>query len=253
MNYALLLSCGRGTRISSEMPKQYVRANGLFMVTYSLMPLFSCEKIDKILIVAEDEFRDDIIDDLKASEDYESKFAGFAQPGRNRQESIRNGLKEILKSVSDTGKTRAEGTERSVSEADTVLVHDAARPFLSEELLNRCYDSIKVHDGVIPVLPMKDTVYVSEDGAVISELIDRSKLYAGQAPELFRLLPYYKANIDLGDEKILEINGSTEPAVLSGMDIAMIKGDEENIKITTDADLKIFIERKTNAKGVGAS
>lgn len=87
---------------------------------------------------------------------------------------------------------------------------------------------------------MKDTVYYSKDGRQITSLLDRQAVFAGQAPELFRLGTYYQANERLLPEEILRINGSTEPAVLAGMQIAMVPGDERNFKITTPADLERF-------------
>ena len=89
---------------------------------------------------------------------------------------------------------------------------------------------------------MKDTAYLSEDGRAVSSLLDRRKVFAGQAPEVFLFGRYYEANRALLPEKILEINGSTEPAVMAGMDIAMIPGDERNFKITTAIDLERFRE-----------
>lgn len=70
--------------------------------------------------------------------------------------------------------------------------------------------------------------------------MDRKTIYAGQAPEVFLFGKYYDANKRLLPDKILKINGSTEPAVMAGMDIAMIPGDEGNFKITTRADLERF-------------
>ena len=93
---------------------------------------------------------------------------------------------------------------------------------------------------MLPVLPMKDTVYESRDGKTISALLNRSQIYAGQAPEVFRLGAYYQANKRLLPDNILKINGSTEPAILAGLSIAMIPGDEDNFKVTTAADLERF-------------
>ena len=91
----------------------------------------------------------------------------------------------------------------------------------------------------MPALPMKDTVYLSADGKRITELIDRSCVYAGQAPELFLLKPYFQANRALlAEDRIMRINGASEPAVMAGMDIALIPGDERNFKVTTRADLE---------------
>ena len=88
---------------------------------------------------------------------------------------------------------------------------------------------------------MKDTVYFSNDGVSVTELLDRSRIFAGQAPEVFNLKKYYEANKELLPDRILSINGSTEPAVIAGMDIAMVAGDEKNYKITTPADMGRFI------------
>ena len=74
----------------------------------------------------------------------------------------------------------------------------------------------------------------------MSGLLDRSTVYAGQAPEVFQIGRYLKANRKLLPEQILTINGSTEPAILDGMDIAMIPGDEGTFKITTKGDLEWF-------------
>ena len=125
-------------------------------------------------------------------------------------------------------------------DTDYVFIHDAARPLLSAEIIADCLDGALDHDGAMPVLPMKDTVYYSRSGNVVDRLLDRSTIYAGQAPEVFLLGRYYEANRSLLPDRIWEINGSTEPAVLAGMDIAMIPGDEKNFKITTMADLERF-------------
>ncbi|HBN57080.1 MAG TPA: 2-C-methyl-D-erythritol 4-phosphate cytidylyltransferase, partial [Lachnospiraceae bacterium] len=126
------------------------------------------------------------------------------------------------------------------------------RPLLSSAQITACLDAVQGHDGLMPVLPMKDTVYLSQDGARVTDLLDRSKVYAGQAPEVFRIGRYYEANQKLLPERILAINGSTEPAILDHMDIAMIPGDEGNFKITTRADLERFrgiVEKSFNRPG----
>ncbi|MCR5609482.1 MAG: 2-C-methyl-D-erythritol 4-phosphate cytidylyltransferase [Lachnospiraceae bacterium] len=228
MNYALLLSGGKGTRTESNIPKQYVKAGGHMMITYALYTLLGNEHIDSVYIIAEQEWRDEILSDIKGYCNNFSKIEGFVKPGSNRQESILNGLMTIV--------------DLSDSKDDTVIIHDAARPYLSNELLDNCYKDLAEYDGVLPVLPVKDTVYVSKDGKFISELIDRRTLYAGQSPELFRLKSYYDANMALLPDRIFDINGSTEPAILNKMNIVMIQGDENNTKVTTTKDLERFKE-----------
>lgn len=122
------------------------------------------------------------------------------------------------------------------------MVHDAARPMLSHQLIKRCFEAFSDESigGVLPVLPMKDTIYVCGEDREVTGLMDRNRVYAGQAPEVFDIEKYYEANISLLPEKILSINGSTEPAVMAGMNIVTVDGEEDNFKITTQKDLDRF-------------
>lgn len=224
MNIALVLSGGTGLRMGAEIPKQYMAAGGRPIIAYSLERLYLHSRIDAVQIAAEASWQKQIMEWITA-EKFREKFRGFSSPGETRQLSILNGLEDIREYADDS---------------DCVFIHDAARPLLSDKQITDCLDGIYGHDGVLPVLPMKDTVYLSKDGKAVSELLNRSEIYAGQAPELFLLGKYYEANKRLLPEKIREINGSTEPAVMAGMDIAMIPGDEGNFKITTRADLERF-------------
>ncbi len=221
---ALLLSGGTGTRMGVETPKQYIEVKGRPIIAYCLRTLLSHEGIDAVQIVADEMWQQTIMECMESP----GKFRGFSRPGKTRQLSVLNGLEDIRRYAGDT---------------DYVLIHDAARPLLTAELITDCLEAATAHDGVLPVLPMKDTVYYSEDGRAVASLLERSRIFAGQAPELFALGKYYEANKRLLPEKILTINGSTEPAVMAGMDIAMIPGDEGNFKITTKADLERFKEK----------
>lgn len=233
MNTAILLSGGIGSRLHSDVPKQYIRVNGKMLITYAFAALAKASVIDQVLIVAERGWRELILADAKKHQIPEDKMAGFASPGMNRQASILNGMQELLR-------TACRESWESIAGDDTVFIHDAARPLLSQKQVSDCFDALHGHDGVMPVLPMKDTVYVSRDKETVSELLDRSQVFAGQAPELFRFKKYYQANIALLPERLSTINGSTEPAVLAGMDIVMIPGDEKNFKVTTQEDLERF-------------
>lgn len=228
MNIALLLSGGTGSRMGGSVPKQYRKVSGRPVFSYCMERLFVHEKIDGVQIVASLEWQPEICRWAELTMGrtlWEGKFRGFSLPGENRQMSIYHGL---------------EGIQRYGHKEDYVLVHDAARPLLSTEQISACLDKAMGHDGAMPVLPMKDTVYCSHDGRKVEKLLDRKTIYAGQAPEVFLLGKYYEANRRLLPDRIREINGSTEPAIMAGMDIAMIFGDEKNFKITTMADLERF-------------
>ena len=236
MNYAVLLSGGSGTRTGLDKPKQYLRCGRHMMVTHSLRAILCSEFVDAVYVVADPLWRDEITADIEDAGLDSGKIRGFSDPGENRQCSVFNGLQSIL------GDVDAKMRTDSLPGEDSVLIHDAARPFLTGELLKRCYDGLEGYDGVMPVLPMKDTVYLSRDGVSVSQLLNREEIFAGQAPELFNLRKYYKANESLLPDRILRINGASEPAVMAGMSIAMIPGDEGNYKVTTNADVKRFSE-----------
>lgn len=227
MNIALILSGGTGSRMGLDIPKQYVEVKGRSIISYCLETLLEHEEVDRICIVADELWQDFVRTQGEALPKFQEKFMGYAKPGDTRQLSIVSGLEEIRK--------WANG-------GDCVMIHDAARPFLSARMISECFAAIQGHDGVLPVLPMKDTVYYSEGGSRVDSLLKRRCIYAGQAPEVFVLEKYYRANVTLSEEVMLGINGSTEPAILSGMDIIMIPGDEKNFKITTKADLERFVQ-----------
>lgn len=104
----------------------------------------------------------------------------------------------------------------------------------------------------MPALPMRDAVYASRDGRRVLAPLDRGEIFAGQSPEVFRFRKYYEANRRLSPEELLRASGSTGPAVLAGLDVALVPGDEGNFKITTRSDLERFeglVSRRIRAGG----
>ena len=126
MNIALVLSGGTGTRIGSDIPKQYIEVGGKPIVSYCIETLAAHREIDAIQIVAEPVWHDL----LKESAAQSRKFRGFSSPGRNRQLSILHGLEDIRKYAGDL---------------DCVLIHDAARPMLSDRQISDCLNAMEGH------------------------------------------------------------------------------------------------------------
>lgn len=218
MNIALILSGGTGRRMGAGMPKQYITVGGKPVIAYCLETFAAHREIDRVQVVAEKNWCDLIQQYVKGC------ACGFSQPGKNRQLSIYHGLKDIMDYALPS---------------DKVIIHDAVRPQVTTQIIQSCLEALEQHEGVVPVLPMKDTVYEGAEGRIRS-LLDRSCIVAGQAPEGFLLGKYYEANKALLPEQILSINGSAEAAVLAGMDVVYIEGDERNYKITTPEDLERF-------------
>jgi len=225
MNIAIILAGGTGSRVASDIPKQFIELSGQMMIMHSLKPFADSKMVDGIQIVAGSAWRDKIESEICGGEDSEltRKFMGFSDPGENRQMSIYNALKDIESSSEGVG---------------GVIIHDAARPFVTVEDIDECLKTLDAHDGAMPVLPMKDTVYFSRSGKKVDELLNRNCIYAGQAPEAFRFTEYLRANEELLPDKILLIKGSTEPAIMAGLDVAMIPGNQLNFKVTTGEDLE---------------
>jgi 2-C-methyl-D-erythritol 4-phosphate cytidylyltransferase len=224
MNFAIVLSGGVGTRMGTDIPKQYIMVNKRPVINYCIETFLNCSFIDHIVIVAADEWRAFIqtsIENLR-----QDMPMSFAFPGETRQYSIYNGLLEAKKHGADKD--------------DVVIIHDAARPLVSCNLINACFEGCKEADGVLPVVPVKDTLYQSKDGKSITNLLNRSELFAGQAPEAFRFSKYLKLHEEMPGEELVLINGSTEIAYKGGLRIKLIKGDEMNFKITTPEDLTNF-------------
>lgn len=224
MNIAVILAGGTGSRLGGSRPKQYREVNKKPVIRYCLDRFAACEVLDAMWIVADAAWHGYIREHVTEA-GLMGKLRGFSRPGENRQLSIYNALTDILEYAAPD---------------DYVMIHDAVRPMVKSSFIEECFMRAGGHDGVLPVLPMKDTVYLSKDGRVVRDLLDRARVFAGQAPEVFLLGRYYEANRALLPEKILDINGAAEPAVMAGMDIVMIPGDEGNFKITTPEDLRRF-------------
>lgn len=233
MNIAIVLSGGVGTRMGADIPKQYIRVSGKMLITYCLETLLAHPLVDAVQIVAENEWREAILTDAKTNYLDTKKICGFSEPGTERQASVFHALKDILDRAVDI-------RDLQICDGVNIIIHDAVRPNLSKEQITACFNALNDHDGAMPVLPMKDTVYLSREGGRVSELLDREKVFAGQAPEAFVFAKYYEANLRLLPKGFGRIKGSTEPAVMAGMDVVMIAGDENNYKITTKADLERF-------------
>ena len=249
MNIAVILSGGRGTRVRAGIPKQYIEIEGHTMIGDCLQSFFAHPAIDAVQVVAHETWHAFIRKQAeqahvraferrkaprrKRADDGshlpDEKFRGFSAPGEIRAMSIVNALRDL---------------KETASEEDIVIIHDAARPFVSADLITRLIEAASAHDGAMPALPMKDTVYLlpERDGAQTGtlQLLPRERVVAGQAPEAFCFGKYLAAYETLLPERILAIKGSTEVAVLAGMDIAVIDGEESDFKVTSNTDLERY-------------
>lgn len=225
MNYAIILSGGIGTRMNIEdFPKQYLKVEDKPILLYTVETTESSVEIDKIIIVVADEWKEQVISWMK--EYHITKFLDVAKPGETRQESILNAL-EVCATYSK-------------NDDDNVIIMDGVRALMTSQLISNCVKQLDEHEGCMPVIPVNDTIYQSNDCKKIDNLLDRSILWAGQNPEGYKLKRYLEINRDMPKEKLALIRGSSEIGFYYGMDICLFPGEDTNFKITTPADLSRF-------------
>ncbi len=230
MNTAIILAGGVGSRMGVDRPKQFLMVNDKPIISYCFEIFQKHNEIDNIVVVVNDKWKSFV---KEYAEKYNvTKICGYAPAGETRQHSIYNGLKCIDENAGNT---------------EIVIVHDAARPLVSDEIISDCIKGATDYDGAMPVISVKDTVYQSKDGKSIDKLLKRSQLFAGQAPESFKFKKYFEIHNNVSDEEIGLTAGSSEIAYRHGMNITMVKGSERNLKITTIEDLETF---ETILKGV---
>ena len=223
MNTALILAGGIGSRMGmGNCPKQYLMLLEHPVIYYCLQVFQEHHQIDSIVVVADEAWTGFIDEWIRRGEI--NKFRGYAAPGETRQFSILSGLETI--------KVLLPKTEK-------VIIHDAARPLLTLELITRCLAGLEKAQGVVPVLPVKDTCYQSVDGSYITGCLPRSQLFAGQTPEAFWFAPYLDLHHRMNRDDLSQICGSSEIAYKSGVEVLMVTGSEKNIKITTKEDFAL--------------
>lgn len=216
---AVVVAGGQGTRMNMDKNKQYVEIAGKMVLARTLEAFQDSVYIDEIILVVNS---DDIIyckDEIVKFYDL-SKVKTLVSGGKERQQSVYNGLKEVS------------------ANSDIILIHDGARPFIDEEIIERCVLGVLESGAVSVGVPVKDTIKTTDIDGNIAFTLDRSSLWSIQTPQGFKaqlILDAHKRAIDEGFV-------GTDDAVLVerlGQKVKVVMGDYLNIKITTKEDLVI--------------
>ncbi|HUC68462.1 MAG TPA: bifunctional 2-C-methyl-D-erythritol 4-phosphate cytidylyltransferase/2-C-methyl-D-erythritol 2,4-cyclodiphosphate synthase [Stellaceae bacterium] len=209
---ALVVAAGRGTRLGAPLPKQYLPLAGKPVLRYSLETLATHPGIDAVRVVFNP--------DDAASYEAAARGLDLLPPvagGAARQDSVRLGLE----SLAATAPAR-------------VLIHDAARPFLDRETIDRVLAALDDTPGAIPALPVKDTVKRGVSGRV-AETLDRSALWRAQTPQGFEYAAILAAHRAVQGS---ELSDDAAVAERAGLAVRLVAGSEANFKVTTAEDLE---------------
>jgi 2-C-methyl-D-erythritol 4-phosphate cytidylyltransferase len=221
--WAVIVAAGRGDRLGLERPKAFAKLNGRPLLAESLERLEGSDWVDSIVVVAPQEWEEPSI--LLAEEIGAGKVTACVTGGATRAESVRAGVAEVPE------------------DALVVLVHDAARPVLPPEVVERVLAPLgEGWQGAVPSLPVADTLKRSDADGTVVETVDRTGLHAVQTPQAF-LAPV------LREALAGELGSATDCAALveaRGGRVRLVEGDARLLKVTTASDLA-FVEALLSA------
>jgi 2-C-methyl-D-erythritol 4-phosphate cytidylyltransferase len=211
--WAVLVAAGRGERLGEDRPKAFVRLGELPLLAEPLRRLDESEWVDAVVVVAPPEWEEPAI--LLAEEIGASKVSACVTGGETRSDSVRAGVAEVP------------------DDAAVILVHDAARPILPDEVIGRVIQALgDGYDGAVPGLPVADTVKRVQ-GRDVVETLDRAKLVRVQTPQAF-VAPTLRRCVE-STESATDCAALVEAA---GGRVRVVEGDERLLKVTTRADLE---------------
>lgn len=218
MNGVVIVAAGTGSRMNMGINKQFIKLEEKEIIAYTIEKFYNNSNIEDIVVVVkEDEsefFKKEILDK------YNFKNIKIAYGGKERQDSVYNGLKSLDE------------------KCDVVLIHDGARPFVSDKIIDNCIEEVKEHKAIVVGVPVKDTIKVIDNDKNIVDTPNRSVLWAVQTPQTFD----YNILLDAYKDAFKSGFYGTDDAMLVeriGYKVKMVEGSYNNIKITTKEDLSV--------------
>lgn len=217
---AIVLAGGRGKRMQSNLSKQFIEIKGKPVLVYTLEKFINNSKIDEIVLV----LPEDEIEYCKSQvlNKYNLKVDKIVIGGKERQDSVYNGLKAL-------------------SNPDIVLIHDGARPFISERIIEDGIRYTIEYGAAAPGVMPKDTIKIKNENNIAIDTPDRNNLVAIQTPQCFKYNEILECHKKVKEDKII-VTDDTMVVEKFGYNVYLYDGEYTNIKITTPEDL-ILAER----------
>jgi 2-C-methyl-D-erythritol 4-phosphate cytidylyltransferase len=214
---AIVLAAGSGKRMQSDVKKQYMEILGRPLIYYALHA-FQESRVEEIVLVVspgdEDYVRNDIVERYGIS-----KVSAIIPGGKERYDSVYEGLKAV--------------------HGEYVLIHDGARAFLHNDIIERCLTDVVEHRASVVGMPSKDTIKIVDDDGMVVDTPNRALVWNVQTPQCFETELIRQAHAALRENPDATI---TDDAMvierLTDVPVHLIEGDYENVKVTTPDDLR---------------
>jgi 2-C-methyl-D-erythritol 4-phosphate cytidylyltransferase len=211
--YALIVAGGKGTRMKTKLPKQFLALNGLPVLMHTINAFYRYnEHTEVILVLPEDDFQ--LWEELCIKHNYKKNIK-LQKGGDSRFQSVRNGLSLI----------EGEGL---------VAIHDGVRPLVSEDIIGASYRLAAVHDSAVAAVRLKESIRMTDQDN--TKAMDRSRFRLIQTPQTFKTNLIKQAYEGKEDSSLTDDASVAERA---GHIISLFEGSYENIKITTPEDLVV--------------
>ena len=224
--FAAVMAGGIGTRMGNvEKPKQFMEIGGKPIIIHTIEKFAMYPEFDAVIVLSPKQWinhtKDLVRKYIPASENVQ-----VIEGGASRNDTVMNAIRYI--------------EENHALDEDTVLVtHDSVRPFVSHRIIRENIELGLKYLATDTVIPAVDTIVESQDGAVLSAIPDRSKMYQGQTPQTFKAKKLKEVFLSLTEEEKAILTDACKIMVLKGYDVHMIQGEVCNIKITYPYDLKV--------------
>lgn len=215
-NYGIILASGSGSRYGADIPKQFVKIAGKTILEHTIEVFEKADGINEIFVVITPEYRT-MAEEILLKNNYK-KVSKLLNGGAIRKESSFIGISAIEEDEAN------------------VLIHDCARPFITQKIISDCIEALKTYNAVDVAIPSADTIVEVDENNIIKNIPNRSKLKRGQTPQCFKLSTIKKAHeLSKNDSNFTDDCGLIVKYGLG--DVYVVEGDVENIKVTYPSDI----------------
>lgn len=225
MNIALIVAGGKGLRMGGELPKQFLLLDEKPVFVRTIEAFLNHEDITAVIVGMNGEwlsYAENLVNEYMPGAENVCLIEG----GASRQETLDLLVREAKKRY-------------AIGDCDVLVSHDAVRPFVSKRLISESIGAAVAEGAAGAYIPASDTIVSSENGVQVSAMPDRSTMYQAQTPQTFQLGLYESVVNSLSEKEFEQVTDACKLFFLRGIQVAMVKGDVQNIKITHPMDYQI--------------